>query len=116
MNGRFDDKLRLMREGTVVTVSGPVEWEDDELSATIYATISQGDISASGRTVDEVPRGTSVWMLAATVRAGDELTQAPATGTAFAVIRMLGGGFDTSEWTSPPDPEQIDLEELNLAQ
>lgn len=116
MNGRFDTKLRLMREGTVVAVSGPVtEWESDELSATIYATISQGDVSASGRTVDEVPRGTSVWMLAATGGMVGVLTQGPATGMALAVVRLAGGAVRIVEWASPPDP-QIELEELNLAQ
>jgi hypothetical protein len=115
MNGKFDTQLKLMRNGTVVAVSGDAEWEPDDLSATIYATISQGDVSASGRTVDEVPRGTSVWMLAATVGGGDELTPGPATGTALAVTRLQGGAVATSEWTSPPEPAQIELEESNLA-
>jgi hypothetical protein len=102
MNGNFDQKLTLIWANGGVAVSGPVEnWEDDEKSASIHVTISQGSVVASGHTGNDVPHGADKFMVAAEVHGGEKLAPGPATATGWAFPRSTGRDVEVYQWADP---------------
>ena len=106
MDGQFHSELSLIRndagEGIGVAVSGPLTW-DSGTSATIYATVSQGNVTVGGST--EVTTADHVWAFAALVDGTDLLDKGSgATGRAIAVVRTAEGATKYVSWSAPPDP------------
>jgi hypothetical protein len=105
MDGQFHKELSLIRNdrgGVIgVAVSGPVSW-NGATSATISATISQGDVTFGG--VTNVTDADHVWVLAAVAEGAGVLAEGPATGTAGAIVHGADGTIDTVTWSAPPTP------------
>jgi hypothetical protein len=99
MEGKFDDNLILVSGGTEIEVSGPIHtWGDDELGASIDVSISQDDVTATGSTRDEIPRGASKFTLRAHVEGDGALAPGPASATGRAHARTQSG-TQIYEWT-----------------
>lgn len=104
MTSKVDKLLCLRNGGTVVDVTGPVAWEDDEVSAVFSVTISQLDEdgvthSAGGSSV-RYANGVTQWQ--AVARTAEELPLEPGPATAFAVATVEGQDgqvVETYTWT-----------------
>jgi hypothetical protein len=107
MEGQFFSELSLIKndKGSVigVAVSGPLTW-DSGTSATIYATVSQGNVMVGG--VTEVTPADHVWAFTAIVDGKDSFDEGSgyATGRAIAVVRTAEVATKYVSWSSPPDP------------
>lgn len=96
MRGQFDDTARIVSDGTAVEVTGPVEWESDELGAVIRARVTQGDVVASG-TSDFTPSSADTWSATLTAHGG---TLHPGTDPvrANATVSLRDGRKEPYPW------------------
>ena len=91
-----------------IAVSGPIQWDPHETSASIYVSISQGDRpKAHGRTGFDVRRPETEWMVACPLDPGASLEKdgkfAVASATAVVFRR---GETETVSW-----PAELELKE-----
>jgi hypothetical protein len=113
MNGNFDNELTLIWANKGVAVSGPLEeWDEDETGASIYVTISQNDVVASGRTGNDVPNGAEKFIVAAGVEGDGKLSPgtASASGWAFPRGGKRAEAYEWSEVVTLSEPPQGDMD------
>ena len=99
MDGKFNDKLKLIWNGKGVEARGPVEWEEDETGASLHIAIMQGNAVATGRTGDDLPSDADEFILAAPVAGGGTLEPGSAIATGWALVH--GGEVSMYEWSVP---------------
>lgn len=100
MDGKFNEKLKLIWNGTGVEARGPLEWDDKETSLTLHVAIMQdsGGV-ATGRTGDDIPHGADEFVIAAAVEGGGTLKADRAIATGWALVH--GEGVGMYEWSVP---------------
>lgn len=97
-SGNFDSVLDLSNGGSVVHASGPMtDWEEDEVSGWIIATVTQGVVVASGIAVAD-PRWSS-WSARLAVIGNRRLRPGKAKATAVSVIVNKDGSLETYPWS-----------------
>jgi len=107
MEGRFHEKLRLIRDGdgavAGVAASGPIgSWESDETNATVDVEISKGGVPVRGR--GDVRKPATEWTVALTTEPGARLEPGGgASGTMHAVFHAPG-----------KEPRVVDWEQENI--
>jgi hypothetical protein len=99
MDGRFYDHLKLIWNGKGVTARGPVDWDDEDASVSLYVAILQKRVTASGWTGNDLPHGADEFVVAASVDGDGVLEEGPATATGWAFVR--GNEIAMYEWTVP---------------
>ena len=99
MDGKFDPKLELLSGGREVAVRGPLSWDDAATSASLHVAIMQGEVTATGRTADDLPKGTTEFSLTAKVEGPGTLQADDAIATGWALIHGKGTGM--YEWSVP---------------
>jgi hypothetical protein len=99
MDGKFDPTQQLLRGGREVAVSGPISWDDEVTSASLYIAIQQGKVAATGRTGNDLTKGTTKFIVTATVEGSDPLHVGDATATGWAFLH--GEGIAMYEWSVP---------------
>jgi hypothetical protein len=99
MDGKFNSPLELLSGGKEVAVSGPLSWDDGATSASLYVAIQQGKVAATGRTGNDLTKGTTEFFVTATVEGNDTLHVGDATATGWAFLH--GEGIAMYEWSVP---------------
>jgi urease beta subunit len=90
-----------------ITVSGPIQWDEDETSASIYVSISQGDRpKAHGRTGFDVLNPATEWMVACPLDYGVELED----GGRFAIASATAVVFRRGETEIVTWPAELELQ------
>jgi len=99
MDGKFNPTQELFGGGKEVAASGPISWDDGATSESLYVAIQQGEVAATGRTGNDLTKGTKEFFVTATVeRDGTfHVGDAIATGWAF----LHGEGIAMYEWSVP---------------
>jgi hypothetical protein len=108
MTGKFDKILKLIWNGKGVVARGPLEWDDEDTGLSLHVAIMQGDVAATGRTGDDVPRKATEFVLAAAVEGDGTLQAGAAIATGWALVR--GDSVEMYEWSVP-----VELEESKAA-
>jgi hypothetical protein len=99
MDGKFNPTQELFGAGKEVAVSGPISWDDGATSASLYVAIQQGEVAATGRTGNDLTKGTEKFFVTATVEGNDRLHVGDATATGWAFLH--GEGVAMYEWSVP---------------
>ena len=99
MDGKFDPKLELLSGGKEVAVRGPISWDDEATSASLHVAIMQGQVTATGRTADDLTKGTKEFFLTAKVDGDGILRAEDAVATGWALLR--GKRIGMFEWSIP---------------
>lgn len=99
MDGKFYPELELLSGGKEVAVRGPISWDDEATSASLHVAIMQGKVTATGRTADDLPKGTTEFSLTAKVEGDGTLKPDDAIATGWALIHGEGTGM--YEWSVP---------------
>jgi hypothetical protein len=99
MDGKFNDKLELLSGGKEVAATGPIIWEDGVTSASLYVAIQQGKVAATGRTVNDLTKGTKEFFVTAAVEGDGALHAGDAIATGWAFLH--GEGVGMYEWSVP---------------
>jgi hypothetical protein len=101
MRGQFDITAKIVSGGTVLEVTGPVEWDDDERGATIRAWVTQGDVVATG-TSAFTPATADTW--SATLAAhGGTFHPGSSPARANAKVSLKDGHTEPYPWRDDVD-------------
>jgi len=92
MTGRFDPTGKITANGKAAHVSGPLALDQDELGATVYATVTQGGCVGSGASAYSTGTKWEATASGCTFRSGSAYV------TATATISLAGGGSETYWW------------------
>jgi len=96
LTGNFDSPLDLNGGGTVVNATGPFSWDSDDAAGWVIATITQGNVVASGMASADPSKST--WAARLSTASG-RLTPGTAQAQAVAVVRHNDGTLETYEWS-----------------
>jgi len=99
MDGKFNPTLELLAGGKEVAVSGPISWEDGVTSASLHVAIQQDQVAATGRTVNDLTKGTTEFHVTAEVEGNGTLHVGDAIATGWAFLH--GEGIGMYEWSIP---------------
>ena len=99
MTGKFDQILKLIWNGKGVEARGPLEWDDEDTSATLHVAIMQDTVAATGRTGDDLPHNATEFLLAAAVEGDGTLKEGSAIATGWALVH--GDRVEMYEWSVP---------------
>jgi hypothetical protein len=99
MDGKFYPKQELHSGGKEVVVSGPISWDDEVTNASLHVAIMQGKVAATGRTANDLSKGTNEFFVTATVEGNGRLHAGDAIATGWALLR--GEGIGMYEWSVP---------------
>jgi hypothetical protein len=98
------DSVVLGPNGHRATVSGPINWDDDETSATFSAAITQvkadnGHITlAAGQNTAAFTPSQSRWSVEVTVTGAGQLTDGSCNGWATASVLETSGSYEAYPW------------------
>jgi len=103
MNPRIDSVV-MSNDGHHATVSGPINWDDDETSATFAATV--GQMGQNGQIVFAAGQNATVftrandqrWNTQVTTLNGNKLTLGLADGWATAAVLEAAGSYECYPW------------------
>jgi hypothetical protein len=96
MKPNFDSPATLTAGGRGVAASGPLEWDADDVAATLVITVSQGGVTAAG--AGQYDPGDSAWWLSLTVVGLGRLRPGRATGSGV-VVTTSAGALETYRWS-----------------
>jgi hypothetical protein len=99
MEGNFHPELEILDDGKEVAAKGPISWENGVTGASLYVAIQQGKVAATGRTVNDLTKGTKEFFVTATVEGNGHLHVGDAIATGWAFLR--GDGIQMYEWSVP---------------
>jgi hypothetical protein len=99
MDGKFHGNLALIWDGRGVAARGPLDWDEEDTSVSLYVAILQNGVTASGWTGKDLPHGADEFLIAAGVDGDGKLKDGPATATGWAFVH--GNGIEMYEWTVP---------------
>jgi hypothetical protein len=97
IEGNFKPKLEILWGGRGVAARGPLEWDDKAKSMTLHVAIMKGDVAATGRTGDDVPKPANEFLVAAAVQGNGKFTPGPAIATGLALVH--GDGVEMYQWS-----------------
>jgi hypothetical protein len=99
MDGKFNPTLELLAGGKEVVAIGPLSWDDDVTSASLYVAIQQGKVAATGRTGNDLTKPATKFFVTATVEGNGALHAGDATATGWAFLH--GEEVAMYEWSVP---------------
>jgi hypothetical protein len=99
MEGKFDETLKLIWNGKGVEARGPLEWDDKDTGVSLHVAVMQDEVSAIGRTGDDVRPEADEFLVAAAVQGDGTLKKGPAIATGWALVH--GERVEMYEWSVP---------------
>jgi hypothetical protein len=97
MRGNFYSPATLTPDGSGVAAGGPLEWDADDVAATIVITVSQRGLTAHG--AGRYDSGDAAWWESLAVAEPGRLRPGGATGFGVAVVTTSAGRLGTYRWS-----------------
>ena len=91
MRGQINDTAQLNGDGKTLLVTGWVQFDDDEKSAVMRVTVTQGGSTVTGKSAN-TPRTKSAWT--AEIKGRDDFLPGPAHAEATATVTLKSGATE----------------------
>lgn len=108
MRGQINDTAYLHGGGNSLQVTGWVDFDADEKSATVTVVLTQSGSRAEGES-GNTPKGKRAWAAELQADAGANFLPGPALATATAIVDTQAGKEDYPEGDDPPWARYITL-------